>query len=144
MNLKIKSALVSVFDKENIPSLLKCLKKHNIKIIRHPDDSLRGKSLGPIPLRRGERQILVLATMPASTLYLVLIWCASAVAQEEDVQTRMMTVLEQLTAKVTMLSSKVAEQEAALTDLAAKRAANSAGFIMPVVYSRADLRAHSY
>ena len=33
MNLKIKSALVSVFDKENIPSLLKCLKKHNIKII---------------------------------------------------------------------------------------------------------------
>ena len=82
--------------------------------------------------------------MAASTLYLVLIWCASAVAQEEDVQTRMMTVLEQLTAKVTMLSSKVAEQEAALTDLAAKRAANSAGFIMPVVYSRADLRAHSY
>ena len=79
--------------------------------------------------------------MPASTLYLVLIWCASAVAQEEDVQTRMMTVLEQLTAKVTMLSSKVAEQEAALTDLAAKKAA---GFIMPVVYSRADLRAHSY
>ena len=33
MNLKIKSALVSVFDKENIPSLLKYLKKHNIKII---------------------------------------------------------------------------------------------------------------
>ena len=33
MNLKIKNALVSVFDKENIPSLLKCLKKHNIKII---------------------------------------------------------------------------------------------------------------
>ncbi len=33
MNLKIKSALVSVFDKENIPALLKCLKKHNIKII---------------------------------------------------------------------------------------------------------------
>ncbi|WP_075534186.1 bifunctional phosphoribosylaminoimidazolecarboxamide formyltransferase/IMP cyclohydrolase [Candidatus Pelagibacter communis] len=33
MNLKIKSALVSVFDKENIPILLKCLKKHNIKII---------------------------------------------------------------------------------------------------------------
>ena len=33
MNLKIKSALVSVFDKENIPSLLKSLKKHNIKII---------------------------------------------------------------------------------------------------------------
>ena len=33
MNLKIKSALVSIFDKENIPSLLKCLKKHNIKII---------------------------------------------------------------------------------------------------------------
>ncbi len=33
MNLKIKSALVSVFDKENIISLLKCLKKHNIKII---------------------------------------------------------------------------------------------------------------
>ena len=33
MNLKIKSALVSVFDKENIPSLLKCLKKHKIKII---------------------------------------------------------------------------------------------------------------
>ena len=32
MNLKIKSALVSVFDKENIISLLKCLKKHNIKI----------------------------------------------------------------------------------------------------------------
>ena len=83
----------------------------------------------------------VRATMPASTLYLVLIWCASAVAQEEDVQTRMMTVLEQLTAKVTMLSSKVAEQEAALTDLAAKKAT---GFIMPVVYSRADLRAHIY
>ncbi len=33
MNLKIKSALVSVFDKENIHSLLKCFKKHNIKII---------------------------------------------------------------------------------------------------------------
>ena len=33
MNLKIKNALVSVFDKENIPSLLKSLKKHNIKII---------------------------------------------------------------------------------------------------------------
>jgi len=33
MNLKIKSALVSVFDKENIPSLLKYLKKYNIKII---------------------------------------------------------------------------------------------------------------
>ena len=33
MNLKIKSALVSVFDKENILSLLKCLKKNNIKII---------------------------------------------------------------------------------------------------------------
>ena len=33
MNLKIKSALVSVFDKENIHSLLKCLKKHNVKII---------------------------------------------------------------------------------------------------------------
>ena len=33
MNLKIKSALVSVFDKESIPSLLKCLKKHKIKII---------------------------------------------------------------------------------------------------------------
>ena len=33
MNLKIKSALVSVFDKENIPTLLKYLKKYNIKII---------------------------------------------------------------------------------------------------------------
>ena len=33
MNLKIKSALVSVFNKENINSLLKCLKKHNVKII---------------------------------------------------------------------------------------------------------------
>ena len=33
MNLKIKSALVSVFDKENITPLLKCLKKHKIKII---------------------------------------------------------------------------------------------------------------
>ncbi len=33
MNLKIKNALISVFDKESIPSLLRCLKKHNIKII---------------------------------------------------------------------------------------------------------------
>jgi|TARA_B100001057_G_C22863087_1_gene955400 phosphoribosylaminoimidazolecarboxamide formyltransferase/IMP cyclohydrolase len=33
MNLKIKSALVSVFDKDNIPTLLKCLKRNNIKII---------------------------------------------------------------------------------------------------------------
>ena len=33
MSSKIKSALVSVFDKENIPSLLKCFKKYNIKII---------------------------------------------------------------------------------------------------------------
>ncbi len=33
MNLKIKNALVSVSDKENIISLLKIFKKHNIKII---------------------------------------------------------------------------------------------------------------
>ena len=33
MKLKIKNALVSVFDKENIISLLKAFKKYNIKII---------------------------------------------------------------------------------------------------------------
>ena len=33
MNLKIKNALISVFDKENIISLLKNFKKYNIKII---------------------------------------------------------------------------------------------------------------
>ena len=33
MNLKIKNALVSVSDKENLISLLKTLKKFNIKII---------------------------------------------------------------------------------------------------------------
>ena len=33
MNLKIKNALISVFDKENIISLLKNFKKNNIKII---------------------------------------------------------------------------------------------------------------
>ena len=33
MNLKIKNALISVFDKENIMSLLKNFKKYNIKII---------------------------------------------------------------------------------------------------------------
>ena len=33
MNLKIKNALVSVSDKENIVSLLKVLKKYNIRII---------------------------------------------------------------------------------------------------------------
>ena len=33
MNLKIKNALVSVSDKENISSLLRVLKKYNIKII---------------------------------------------------------------------------------------------------------------
>ena len=33
MNLKIKNALVSVSDKENIISLLKALKKYKIKII---------------------------------------------------------------------------------------------------------------
>ena len=33
MNLKIKNALVSVSDKENIGSLLKVLKKYKIKII---------------------------------------------------------------------------------------------------------------
>ena len=33
MNLKIKNALISVSDKENIISLLKIFKKYNIKII---------------------------------------------------------------------------------------------------------------
>ena len=33
MNLKIKNALVSVSDKENISDLLRILKKYNIKII---------------------------------------------------------------------------------------------------------------
>ena len=33
MNLKIKNALVSVSDKENIISLLRIFKKYNIKII---------------------------------------------------------------------------------------------------------------
>ena len=33
MNLKIKNALVSISDKENIISLLKAFKKYNIKII---------------------------------------------------------------------------------------------------------------
>ena len=33
MNLKIKNALISVSDKENIVSLLKCFKKYNIKVI---------------------------------------------------------------------------------------------------------------
>jgi len=33
MNLKIKNALISVSDKENISSLLRVLKKYNIKII---------------------------------------------------------------------------------------------------------------
>ena len=33
MNLKIKNALISVSDKENINSLLKTLEKFNIKII---------------------------------------------------------------------------------------------------------------
>ena len=33
MNLKIKNALVSLSDKENIHSLLKIFKKYNIKII---------------------------------------------------------------------------------------------------------------
>ena len=33
MNLKIKNALISVTDKENLISLLKTLKKFNIKII---------------------------------------------------------------------------------------------------------------
>ena len=33
MNLKIKNALVSISDKDNIISLLRTFKKHNIKII---------------------------------------------------------------------------------------------------------------
>ena len=37
MNQKIKNALVSVSDKENISTLLKVLKKYNIKIISRSD-----------------------------------------------------------------------------------------------------------
>ena len=33
MNLKVKNALISVSHKENLPSLLKMLKKFNVKII---------------------------------------------------------------------------------------------------------------
>ena len=46
MNLKIKNALVSVSDKENIISLLKIFKKYNIKIISSGGTYKTVKKLG--------------------------------------------------------------------------------------------------
>ena len=46
MNLKIKNALISVSDKENIIPLLKTLKKYNIKIISSGGTSKEIKRLG--------------------------------------------------------------------------------------------------
>ena len=46
MNLKIKNALISVSDKENISSLLKIFKKYNIKIISSGGTFKKIKKLG--------------------------------------------------------------------------------------------------